>query len=1057
MKNKMQSDLYKLLKRSYKKLKASVYFDKTQLVLRNKIVVYESTENSSVDERLEEIANLLSNQNDKTWYKFENDILSSVKSLTFPKKVEIKNDNTFIVNNHNENLEITKKQHFLDVAVEGQILGVLWVLLFGVEIDNSLYRHSYGNRLNKKLKDEENNKLFFSPYLFEPYFNQYESWRDKGLQCAQECLKNEQDVLILTMDFQSFFYSVHFSQEYFDLFYTNYKKEHEDSISAKRLNNFIFKVLKTYSSYFNEMEPKKYNNRIFLPIGFFPSNILSNWYLDKFDNEIIKKWNPLYYGRYVDDIIIVEKIEKNSPVVDFVNGQNDNQQKNKVIEYYMCNCRNSIQAKCSNNSALLIGDLKKSEDSENIKEIDNKNDNDEKGNENTKVTYTVNPLIFTDDSMKPDIKLQNDKVKLFYFDYKGSSALITCFRKEICKNKSEFRFLPEDQDAFVDDDYSEIYDIKYSDTPNKLRGVDGASIDKYAFSKFLGKYLRVGNLINDKKESKFEKDILKIFDTRAVMENYLSWEKVLLLFVSNNNINCFVKFVHIIEKSIETFLQDEKKGLDNVFSVKESLNMFLFSAVVKSLSHIWGSSVRKAIHEIENLFVSIPETEFNSDILYDVITGYRYNYCKTRMCDKYLLPVLIDTIIDGCEASFFSDDQNLNLSKLDCFMKNARNLDLGKTNYKYYPYMVTPQDITTSLTLDKIVKGEDILNNDEMIVIANDKCLKLNYQAPIEENIDLLENIECKHLSSKQVDSINVNAIRIGNSKKNRLKVAIANVRLDENNFNGVLNDTPNRSFDRYNNLSKVVNMAIKGRADILVLPENCVPFEWIPLLARISAKTKLAIITGIEHIKSKETMYNLTTTILPYTNKEHSFSYVSFHTKVCYSPDEKRQINGYGFKIKEGQSFDVFVWNDLWFSTYCCFELASIKYRSLFLSYVDLLAVVEWNRDVNYYSNIIESLSRDMHCYCVQVNSSNYGDSRITQPTKTELRDIIKTKGGINDTILIEEIDIESLRDFQLKEYELQNEDKRFKCTPPNFDKDIVKLRINGALFENLMNNMDS
>lgn len=97
----------------------------------------------------------------------------------------------------------------------------------------------------------------------------------------------------------------------------------------------------------------------------------------------------------------------------------------------------------------------------------------------------------------------------------------------------------------------------------------------------------------------------------------------------------------------------------------------------------------------------------------------------------------------------------------------------------------------------------------------------------------------------------------------------------------------------------------------------------------------------------------------------------------------------------------------------------------------------------MNYYSNILESLSRDIHCYCVQVNSSDYGDSRITKPSKTEEKDIMRTKGGINSTILVDEIDIGKMRDFQLKEYELQANDRSFKPTPPGFDPEIVLKKI--------------
>jgi hypothetical protein len=130
---------------------------------------------------------------------------------------------------------------------------------------------------------------------------------------------------------------------------------------------------------------------------------------------------------------------------------------------------------------------------------------------------------------------------------------------------------------------------------------------------------------------------------------------------------------------------------------------------------------------------------------------------------------------------------------------------------------------------------------------------------------------------------------------------------------------------------------------------------------------------------------------------------------------------------------------------------LASIFDRSLFQNCPDLIIGIEWNKDVKYFSNIIESLCRDIHCYCAQVNSSNYGDSRIIQPSKSFQKDILKTKGGINNTVLIARINIEKLRAFQQQEYCLQKTNRYFKPTPPQFDRTIVNRKINGTLWDYL------
>lgn len=145
--------------------------------------------------------------------------------------------------------------------------------------------------------------------------------------------------------------------------------------------------------------------------------------------------------------------------------------------------------------------------------------------------------------------------------------------------------------------------------------------------------------------------------------------------------------------------------------------------------------------------------------------------------------------------------------------------------------------------------------------------------------------------------------------------------------------------------------------------------------------------------------------------------------------------------------SYELYNWNDFWFSVYCCYELTSIVDRSLFQSLVDAIIAVEWNHDINYYSNIIESLSRDVHCYCIQVNTSDYGDSRITQPTKTEKKDILRTKGGTNAAVLVGKIEIAKLREFQAKTYELQKDDSMYKPTPPNFNSEAAYKKLIGQM----------
>lgn len=67
-------------------------------------------------------------------------------------------------------------------------------------------------------------------------------------------------------------------------------------------------------------------------------------------------------------------------------------------------------------------------------------------------------------------------------------------------------------------------------------------------------------------------------------------------------------------------------------------------------------------------------------------------------------------------------------------------------------------------------------------------------------------------------------------------------------------------------------------------------------------------------------------------------------------------------------------------------------------------------------------------------------------QPTKTELKDILKLKGGENIYLVVNNIDIKKLRYFQKDGHVLQLNNKDFKLIPPNYK--ISKLRLNSTSF---------
>lgn len=1012
---------YKIVEQAYKKLKSSVYFDKTQLILRNSIVEYETEDD--IDNRLKMIYESLLDEN--AFAELNDEILQSITVSSFPKKLA-NNEQSIIMNTVSPTNVVEELQHFIDMSVEGHILGVLWIMLIGYRIDKNIYEHSYGNRIRKNLINELSDKPTYSPYLFEPYFQQYESWRDKAMSEAENHMKMNQDVVIITMDFKRYYYSIDADKIVFESLFDEAFPEKDEQffiqnkILLERLNNFIFSVIQKYASLFVD-----YDNRRILPIGFLPSNIIGNWCLNKFDKAIIEGWNPVYYGRYVDDVIIVDKIERNSDIFQKANA--NTLTKEEAIEFFLTNCTKwngmtAVNCECSSKYAVL--------------ELFGREKKDDNSYENI---YRINPRYNVIPKNKSEIIVQNDKLKLFYFQSKESDALLTCFKENISRNKSEFRHLPEDEAVFQRDDYSEIYNLESSDTINKLRGINGVSLDKFKLSKFLGKYLRIGGMIQDKIEFKFVKDILKIYNYRVVLESYTTWEKIIEIFIINEDFLSAEKFIEQIINAIDSIQCNSEDSAFKESHIKETMFRYLHSALCRCFALVWKKECFNLLRKIylKDNFVNSLELKYNSKGSSEpYLKKLLASYCLTGMVDKSVMPIIIFML---SIEDLFSDETEVNLTHFSDVL--PLSTVVWDDEYKYFPYMVNMYDFSMIMWIEELQKETPFLEMDKIHKRQTDYYINSNYC--IEEGSQQWNKIS---------DLVNVREFELekqsylvsaGTGKKQKIKIAIANVKLNHENFAMLVKDSPNRTYKRYKDLSTLVNQAIDQNVDMLIMPEAYLPYEWLATLARTCARNNLAIITGIEHIKINKNVYNFTAVILPYEEEQHKSANISFHLKNHYAPSEKEEINGYQLSEVEGKHYELYKWNDCYFPVYCCYELTSITDRSLFQSYADMLIAVEWNKDINYYSNILESLSRDIHCYCIQVNTSNYGDSRITKPSKTEEKDIIRTKGGINSSILVETIDINQLRDFQIKDYSLQKKDGKFKATPPDFKRAVVMKKI--------------
>lgn len=968
----------KFIEDAYRKLKGSVYLDKTVPFLRMRIVDFERGE---VEKKIEYIYEAL--RDEAKWEIFKANILDTIQVLTFPKTIEVKSDNAIegepivISNISGTDVMIEKYNNFIDMSVEGHILGILWILTIGYKMDNDLYRNCYGNRLNDNLVFD-NQKTTASPSLFKPYFSQYENWRNQGLKKAEGIVNNQKKSVIITiLDLTRYYYNIEITEQVFGNM-TNMFFDNKDDV-LNRLNYCIYDVIKTYS------ELCGCKNKYMLPIGFLPSSIISNYYLKNIDVEISKSEGAVYYGRYVDDMILVTEVENAG---DF---------KEKISIYgnqYVCD----YMIELLENSNILKS--------------------------NNEGEYLLNEF--------PNLNFQKSKFRFFYIDKDGYDTIIEKIQADIYKNSSEFNYIPE---TAIEELNTDIIKIEREDTVNKLRAINKSTIDKYSLSKTVGKNIMMSKFAEGKTVVKFAKSLEQVLNHKEILSNYTLWESILNYYV----INDYIEGVSYLSKAIGSAIEhmDEEVNKCNEYKylksyqiekVGDSLIYYYLACLTRATAISWGSDIKQAIEESIAVFSNIKKyKKYKGLYTLKNIKQIRKSYCNSRMINKSLLPINIE----DCMSAFTPNDlaNKGNLFTLKNYLESDLKCRFSKKNQKYAPYIQSPFEILYSILINQIREGKKELFSDQKCVEMLCKKYAENFGKPngryIKSYIDVdfydAENHIVKIKSKKRY-------------KNSKVKIAVANVRMEEADIDDILKGNIRDVSKRCREIGRILNEAIRYKADILIFPEAYIPLEYLKILQAKVADHNMVIICGIEHIKQGDLVYNLTATILPMKNKYMSYAIPFFHQKLYFSPYELKTVKKYGCKPAIGQRHTLFNWGDIFFATYCCYELTSISLRHTFQGTADIIFGVEWNKDTYYFGNIMEALSRDIYCYCVQSNMSEYGDSRIIQPTKKDLMNILKVKGGINASVLIGEIDIQELRVHQKNKNDISDKSV-YKPLPAGWD----------------------
>ena len=970
---------------AYRAFKGSVYWDKTLSFLCADIAKFEDDE---VKKKLQDITDSL--ESHEKWELLEKKILGSIKAYSFPKEVndEVASDETsdtdnkgnkvalpIIISAHDKNeVFVTKVQNFIHMCIEGHIIGALWVNEIGRGIDKDLLDCCYGNRVNHKWDDD--NSVLGVPGLFKPYYRQYESWRSGGLEKARKLTSEKgNDIIITLLDIKRYYYSVDLCEERFRDITREYVAQSEN---LERINRTVYKVLQTYSELFDA------NGKIILPIGFLPSNILANEYLRKMDGMIAKEFvGEGYYGRYVDDMFFVMKVDDEEGFFNRIASKG----KSVVSQYVLDKMKTSG----------VLGESSAEE-------------------------FYVNGF--------ENLRVQTEKMRFFYVRHDEYEAIIARIEDDIKQNSSEFRYLPEDEVSML----YEILLVEREGTVNRFGSVTNVSADKYGLSKVLGKNLMMAPFADSEKVDSFVNNLLKVLNAKEVIKNYTLWTSMFNCMVMYDKLNSLIQLTEIIVKSINvvgsSLKIDEvttKIGEERIISIRESLTWFLYSNVCRALSSVKGvpagEVVSRIVSEIKEKLIQ--DNFKNYSVSADEFVRIQNAMYKVRMIDRRLIRTTFEKRENFAKLSERYYDL-VHVDVADDYFNNSDSL------YRYLPFRITPFDgmffeMYTGTVGGNSNDGEspDFLRESAVL----NECIRNGFSDYVRQEADKEHRQIIVTTCFDGNDSQNID----WQSPEKVIRIAVANVKAKEEEIEAILKGEKPRKAHRVDVISKVIKESIREKSDFVVFPEAYIPVEFLPVLQKAATRNNMAIIGGLQHIRCGEKIYNYTTVILPMgipekgqeycvdesglsEEEENKWRYALpfFHLKKYYSPHEKELIEKYHCQEVCGSTNTLFEWKGVKFAAFCCYELTSIEERRLFGTEPEIIFGIEWNKDVRYFSNIMESITRDLCCFCVQSNVSQYGDSRILQPKKMEEMNVARVKGGENNVVIISEVNIGQLREHR-------------------------------------------
>ncbi len=835
------------------------------------------------------------------------------------------------------------------------VVSALWIQKVGHAYDAVLSKHAYAARVRRRRSTAgwPPPPSPASMGSFARYEYGYRAWRDNGIGAIRKSLGDGLAPLVVTADLKNFFHET--STDF--LLHSGFLAEFGIALSADQAT-FTLQLAEAIQTWARNTPEHRNSPERGLPVGLSASRVISNVVLAGFDRFVERSLEPLYYGRYVDDVMLV--VDNRRALTDAA----------------------SVWAWIAGRSGGLLSSI------------------DDDGQLSHRLDLPYSPA--------SRFLFAGDKQKVLSLKGGHGEALLESIARTAAERSSDWRLLPDlpEQSRHLQTDFIAAGGDATNDV-DSLRKADGLSVRRLAFALRLRNCEQVATDLSPSawdshRKEFFESVILNVLTVRGLFDYGSYYPRLVGLAVACGDWATgralLLRLQHVFDEARLTTVHDSSALLACRNALLHACHEATLAATPRLQSRDTEglTSLLETYAQLGQPTQSAEAALLNGGRLYATDLArepFREAILDSGPYSPFVAPVVEITL--PADVS-----ETLNLDDAAEFMTSC-HVGWSMRVRRATAFPTRPLSVSDITMLDQSSLTSPRRLNRWLRALRGWDTRTDAFNGSSADGDDATVAIPHRRGSARPT-------------------IALPSIATSDASYAASLSGTPDPDPGRYFRTIRIVNDVLRTTppVDYLVMPELSLPRKWFNRFAHKLAMSNVSLIAGVDYLHhggshvSNQVRASLVTDQFGYSTP---VMYVQEKHQAAINENVLLEKAGKSLRPTRPPSKPVLKHGAFRFAILICSELTNLSFRAPLRGKIDALFVPEWNQDTNSFSALVEASALDLHCFIVQVNNRSFGDSRVRAPFKDSfLRDVARARGGEADFFVVARLKVPELRAFQ-------------------------------------------